>query len=208
MNRKLETSIFTVIGIIIVTLIGTSFAYFFASTSNNGSQITGQTLDFGASISLTTIYRATNLVPLQNNLVSTAINKSTNKCIDKYNRDVCSLYSITLSNSGDDVVLSPYITTTSSTYTTTNLKCQLYNSSLEPVSDIITPSNSANGKVYITTSGNNVNINLSSTSQTYYLVLWLTDTSSSQSADYNKAFNGTITFDAGNSGQVYVDFTA
>lgn len=208
MSKKVELSIFAVIGIVIITLLGTSFAYFFASANYSGNNITGETFDFGASLSINTIYRANNLVPLRNNLVSTAISKQSNKCIDINNRDVCSLYSITLSNTGDSIVLSPYITTTSSTYTTTNLKCQLFNSSYTAVSDVITISNTANGKVYITSSGNNVNISLSSTSQTYYLAIWLTDTLSSQPDDYSKTFAGTITFDAGNSGMVYVDFTA
>ncbi len=208
MRKRIELSIFVIIGILIITLLGTAFAFFSASTSGGGNNIEGETFDFGASISLTTIYRATNLVPLQNNLVTTAISKQTNKCIDKNNRDVCSLYSITLSNNGDNVNLNPYITTTSSTYTTNNLKCQLFNNSFTAVSDVITISNSANGKVYITSSGNNVSINLTNTSKTYYLAIWLTDTLSSQSADYSKAFSGTITFDAGNNGQVYVDFTA
>ena len=207
MNKKLESSIFIVIGIIVITLLGTSFAYFFATANNSGNTITGRTHDFGASISSTTIYRATNLVPLQNNLVTTAISKETNKCIDKNSRDVCSLYSITLSNSGDVINLNPYITTTSSTYTTNNLKCQLYNTNFEAVSDAITPSNTANNSVYFTSNNNNIIINLSSTSQTYYLVVWLSDTSSSQSADYSKAYSGTLTFASGN-GQVYVDFTA
>ena len=208
MRKKIELYIFVIIGLIIVTLLGVSFAYFFARVSNSGSTINGQTYDFGASINLTTVYRATNLVPLQNNLVSTAISKETNKCIDKNNRDVCSLYSITLSNTGDDVILTPSITTTSSTYTTTNLKCQLYNTSYQAISDIITPSNTANGKVYFTNNSSNISVNLSSASQTYYLVMWLTDTLSSQSADYSKAYSGTITFESGTGGMVYVDFTA
>lgn len=207
MRKKLELSVFITMGIIVVSLLGTA-AYFFATASNSGNSITGQTYDFGASISLTTVYRATNLVPLQNDLVSVAISKNSNKCIDKNNRDVCSLYSITLSNTGDTVMLTPSITTTSSTYTTTNLKCQLYDNNFEAVSDIITPSNTTNGKVYFTNNSSNLSINLSSTSQTYYLVIWLTDTLSSQSADYSKAYSGTITFESGTGGMVYVDFTA
>ena len=208
MNKKLELSIFIVIGIIVVTLLGTTFAYFFARTSNSGNTITGQTYNFGASINSTTIYRATNLVPLKNNLVSTAISKETNKCIDKNNRDVCSLYSVTLSNSGETVILTPYITTTNSTYTTYDLKCQLYNNNFEAISDIITLPKTTDEKVYITNSSNNINISLASTNQTYYLVVWLTDTLSSQTEDYSKTYSGTITFEAGNSGQLYVDFTA
>ena len=208
MNRKIELSIFAVIGIVVVTLIGVSFAYFFASANNSGSNISGETFDFGASLNISTIYRANNLVPLSNELVGTAISKESNKCIDKNNRDVCSLYSLTLSNTGDTVVLTPSIITTNSTYTTSDLRCQLYNSSFTAVSDVITPSNTSNAKVYMTSGGNNLSINLSSADQTYYLVIWLRETNNSQSADYSKSYSGTITFEGENGGEVYVDFTA
>lgn len=208
MRNKIELSVFIVIGLIVITLLGTSFAFFYARANNTGNPISGRTFDFGASIDLTTIYRANNLVPLSDNLVTTAISKETNKCIDKNGRDVCSLYSITLSNTGDNVVLTPSVTTTNSTYTTTNLKCKLYNSNFEEVSDVITLSKDNNGKVYFTSNSNNLNITLSSTSQTYYLVIWLADTLSSQSDDYSKTYSGTITFEGENGEEAYVDFTA
>ena len=206
MSKKIESSVFIVMGVVIITLLGVTFSYIAATSSNSGENITGRTMNFGASLSISTVYRATNLVPLANNLVSTAITKENNKCIDKNNRDVCSLYTITLSNSGETVVLTPYVTTTSTTYTTTNLKCQLYNSSYTAVSDVMTLSNVANGKVYLTSSGNNVTITLGSSNQTYYLVIWLTDTLASQTNDYSKTYSGTITFEAGAIGYVYADF--
>lgn len=208
MNKKIELSILAVIGISIITLLGVAFSYFVAIGSTGGDNITGRTMNFGAGLSISTVYRATNLVPLSNNLVSTAITKENNKCIDINNRDVCSLYTITLSNSGDTVELIPYVTTTSTTYTTTNLKCQLYNSSYTAVSDVITLSTTANGKVYLTSNSNNVTINLGSSSQTYYLVIWLADTTLSQTSDYSKTYSGTITFEAGNGGTVYASFNS
>lgn len=208
MNKKIELSILVVIGISIITLLGVAFSYFASVGSNSGDNITGRTMNFGASLSISTVYRATNLVPLSNNLVSTAITKENNKCIDNNNRDVCSLYTITLSNTGDTIVLTPFVTTTSTTYATTNLKCQLYNSSYEAVSDVITLSTTANGKVYLTSNGNNVNITLESSSQTYYLVIWLTDTTLSQTSDYSKTYGGTITFEAGSGGRVYAGFNS
>ena len=208
MNKDLKKSIFAVLGIIIITVFGATFAYFYARVTNSGSAITGRTLDFGASINWTTIYRANNLVPLRNERVIKAITKETNKCIDIYNRDTCSLNQITLSNTGDSVALSPYITTTQTTYTTNNIRCQLYDTQYNAVSDIMTPSSTVGGKVYITSNSSNIVVNLSSASQTYYLVVWLTDTLSDQASDYNKIYNGTITFDAGSSGEIYVDFSA
>lgn len=215
MRKKIEISIFAVLGIVVVTLLGITFAYFFAATSNSGNGIQGQTLDFSASLALTPIYRATNMVPLHNDLVTTAIGKANNKCIDKNGRDVCSLYHVTLSNTGETVTLTPYITTTSTTYTTTNLKCQLFSvttsngvTTYSEVSDILTISKTENGKVYFTNGGNNITVNISNNAtQTFALVIWLMDTDNSQPEDYSRTFNGTITFEGGN-GQVYADFTA
>ena len=208
MNRNVKISIFVVFGIILITVVGTSLAFFFARVNNSGQSITGQTLDFDASINLTTIYRATNLVPLRDERVIKALTKEEDKCIDIYDRDVCSLYQITLSNTGDRVMLSPYITTTETTYTTNNIRCQLYDTSYNAVSDIITPSSTVGGKVYMTINSSNLTISLGSASQNYYLVVWLTDTLSPQPDDYNKVYNGTITFDGGEGGEVYVDFSA
>ena len=174
----------------------------------NGDNITGETFDFDASLSSQSVYVASNLVPLANNLVGTAISKSSNKSRDINSRDVCSLYQITLSNSGDSITLTPFVTTISTTYTTTNLKMQLFDSSYNAVSDVITPSISANGKVYFTTSSNNITVNLSSSNIVYYLAIWITETSSSQTADYSKTYNGTITFEAASGGQLSVDFTS
>ena len=204
LNKRIKLSILIVILITVITVIGTSFAYFASANGNNN--IGGQSFDFGASLNSSTIYSATNLVPLSNSLITTAISKASNKCIDLKNNDVCSLYQITLSNNGDDVVLYPFITTTSTTYTTNNLKAQLFNSSFVAVSDILTPSNSANGEVYFTSNSNNMSINLSSSNIVYYLAIWLSDTSASQTVDYNKSYSGKITFSAGDAGSVYTTF--
>ena len=208
MNKNVKIAVFAVLGAVLVTVLGTSLAFFYARATNSGSTITGQTFDFGASINMSTIYRATELVPLRDERVIRAITKEEDKCIDIYDRDVCSLYQVTLSNSGDRVILTPYIITTETTYTTSNIRCQLYDTSYNAVSDVITPSNTVGTKVYMTLNSNNLEISLGSSSQTYYLVVWLTDTLSNQSADYNKVYNGTITFDAGEGGEVYVDFSA
>lgn len=208
MTKKMKLSIFIVIGIIIISLLTGTFAYYVISASSENN-IEGRTINFGVSLTTQGIYQATSLIPLSNNLVQTAISKETNKCVDKNGRDVCSLYSLTLSNTGDNIKLTPYITTINSTFTTNNLKCQIYNSNFSAVSDVMTLSNISNNKMHITSSGNNLSINVPSTNQVYYLVIWLTDTNSSQSADYTKTYNGTITFDGGDAnGRVQANFSS
>ena len=209
MRKKIELSVYIVMFIAIVSLLGISFAYFAAATTNDGNNnLSGQAFDFGASLNISTIHQASNLIPLANNLVATAITRENNECIDIYGREVCSLYRVVLSNTGDDIVLNPYITTTSSTYTTNNLKCQIYDSSYNAVSDVMTLSHTANAVTYITSSSSNLSISLSSTSQTYYLVIWITEVSSPQPSDYSKTYSGTLTFSSGIGGQASVDFNA
>lgn len=207
MNKTFKKSIIIVAIMIVITVLGTTFAYFAVVVNGTGDNITGDTFNFGASLSMNTVYQATNLVPLNNSLVGTAISKVNNKCIDKNSHDVCSLYQITLSNTGDSIILHPYITTTSTTYTTTNLKAQLYNNSYISVSDVMTVSNTNNGKVYFTSSGNDLSVNLSSSNIIYYLVVWISDTSSPQPADQSKTFSGTITFEAINGKDTSIDFS-
>lgn len=208
MNKKIELSIFVVIGIALATVLGTTFAYFAASKQGSGNNVAGSSFNFDASLSINTIYRANGLVPISNNLINTAISKQNNKCIDKNGHDVCSLYMITLSNGGNSIVLNPYVITSNTTYTTTNLKCQLYNSSYTAVSDVITLSNSNNGKVYLTYSGNNIDINSGSSNQVFYLAVWLTEVSSSQSNDYGKTFSGAFVLEASNGGNASVSFSS
>ena len=208
MNKKVELTILSVIGIIIITILGATFAYFAAVANKTGDDIEGETFDFGVSLNIEEIYKATNLVPLSNNLVGTAISKANNKCIDKNGRDVCSLYKITLSNTGNTIALTPSVTTTNSTYTESDIRCQLYNSSFTSVSDIMTPSNTSNAKIYMTNGGNNVSVNMENTDQIFYLVIWLTETNNSQSNDYSKTYNGSIAFEGGNAGEVYAYFAS
>lgn len=200
--------VLVVVSVLGAVLMGGTYAYFAASKNGTGTNITGNTFNFGASISMTNTYQATQLVPLSDSLIGTAVSKSSNKCRDASSYQVCSLYKITISNSGDPVTLYPYITTTSSTYTTNNLKCKLFNSSFTAVSDVITLSRTANAKTYITSSSSNYAVNMTSTSQVYYLAIWLSDTNASQTTDYSKTFSGTITFEAPGTGSVKSSFTA
>lgn len=208
MIRKIESYVYIVILIIIVSLLGASFAYFVAATATGDRDISGETLDFGVSLDLNAIRQANSLIPLSNNLVTTAITKENNKCIDKYEREVCSLYSIALSNTGSNVILNPYITTINSTYETSNLKCQIYDSSYNAISDIVTLSHAANDVTYITSNNSNLNINLSSNSQVYYLVIWISEESTLQSSDYSKIYNATLTLSLKNGEKVFADFSA
>lgn len=217
MRSKIIGTICLVLGIIIIVSTGTSFAYFSASAGINGDDITGETMNFDVELSATPIYKATRIIPLEEQYIDDAITKSTNKCIDSKGYEVCSLYTLTLSNSGDAQVLNGYISTSTSDrpYVTDNLRCQLFDSSYNPVSDITILSKTLNEKVYFQTTENNttnnVAIEVNSTTKkevTYYLAIWLHETGGPQNDDYSKTFSGKIVFESLYGNQITANFSA
>lgn len=196
MENKIIGTVCLVLGIIIIVSTGTSFAYFSATASSTGDDITGTTANFEVKLNSAVVYKATELVPLSDDLIDEAITKSSNKCIDSKGYDVCSLYSLTLTNSGDAQILNGYISTISTTYTTDNLKCQLFNSSYNPVSDIITISRTTNEKKYFKSGNNNIATEVNNRDVTYYLAIWLHETNELQNEDYAKTFAGEVVFES------------
>ena len=80
------------------------------------------------------------------------------------------------------------------TYTTTNLKYQIFDSSYNAITDVMTISKTANDLVYFKKGTTKVSITSTGTKK-YYLAIWLSDTNSDQSSDYSKTFNGAIGFE-------------
>lgn len=194
MKQKLFSSICFVLAIVIVVTTSTTFAYLIAS-SENTTDVSGKTADFNVKLALTTVHKSTNMVPLKDSLVVTSI-KNTNKCINKNNYEVCSLYKLTLSNTGSSFTLNGYLKTSSTTYTTGNLKYQVYDTNYNAVTDVLTPSLTASQKVYFKKGSNNIETTINSTNVEYYLVMWITETNTMQTADYSKNYSGVVGFEA------------
>lgn len=209
MREKTFGSICFVLGLAILITTGTTFAYYnIVINDNNEEEISGDTFNFDATLDLNEVYLSNNLVPISSNLIATAISKEENKCIDKNGYDVCTLYEISLSNNGSPVQLNSYIKTTNSTFITNNLKCRLYNTSYEPISDIMTLSNTTNDKGYFQNNGDYINTILNSIDIEYYLVIWIEDTNDYQDDDYLKSYNGIVGFESLNEGVLTADITS
>lgn len=191
MKNKIYISVMAVL-IIGALTFGATYAYY---VSQDTESFTGE-IEKGivSTLNLTTTKSSTNLVPLQDSKIKTAITKSSNKCIDKNNYEVCSLYTITLTNTNTSENLYGYIKTNTTTYTTTNLKYQIFDSSYNAITDVMTISMTANDLVYFKKGTTQVSITSTGT-KTYYLAIWLSDTNSDQSTDYSKTFNGAIGFE-------------
>ncbi len=191
MKNKIYISVMAVL-IISALTFGATYAYY---VSQDTKTFTGE-IEKGivSTLNLTTTKSSTNLVPLQDSKIKTAITKSSNKCIDKNNYEVCSLYTITLTNTNASENLYGYVKTNTTTYTTTNLKYQIFDSSYNAITDVMTISKTANDLVYFKKGTTKVSITSTGTKK-YYLAIWLSDTNSDQSSDYSKTFNGAIGFE-------------
>lgn len=208
MRSKIIGTICLILGIVIIVSSGTTFAFYAVTASTNGDDITGQTLNFDVRLNSSILYKATQLVPLSDSLIGEAITKTTNKCIDNKGYEVCSLYSLTLTNNGDAQILNGYISTTNTTYTTDNLMCQLFDSNYNPVSDVVTLSRVASEKKYFQKNNTRIATEVNNRDVTYYLAIWLHETGKLQNADYSKSFSGKVIFESIYGDQIFADFSS
>ena len=196
MEKKLNKILVSVLAVILITTltVGVTYAYLVAHDSQNITVKSASGIN--SVLTLTTVKETSNMVPIMDNKIITAIK---NNCVDKNNYDVCSLYNVKLTNTSSVESLYGYVRTVSSSYTTTNLRYQIFDSSYNAVTDVMTISNSSDGFVYFEKSSGKLTITSNGTNN-YYFVIWLTDTGAEQSSDYSKVFNGAIGFELVGSG--------
>lgn len=196
MEKKLNKILVSVLAVILITTltVGVTYAYLVAHDSQNITVKSASGIN--SVLTLTTVKETSNMVPIMDNKIVTAIK---NNCVDKNNYDVCSLYSVKLTNTSGAESLYGYVRTVSSSYTTTNLRYQIFDSSYNAVTDVMTISNSSDGFVYFEKSSSKLTFTSNGT-KNYYFVIWLTDTGVEQSSDYSKIFNGAIGFELVGSG--------
>ena len=196
MEKKLNKILVSVLAVILITTltVGVTYAYLVAHDSQNITVKSASGINI--VLTLTTVKETSNMVPIMDNKIVTAIK---NNCVDKNNYDVCSLYSVKLINTSSAESLYGYVRTVSSSYTTTNLRYQIFDSSYNAVTDVMTISNSSDSFVYFEKSSSKLTITSNGT-KNYYFVIWLTDTGAEQSSDYSKVFNGAIGFELIGSG--------
>ena len=196
MEKKLNKILVSVLAVILITTltVGVTYAYLVAHDSQNITVKSASGIN--SVLTLTTVKETSNMVPIMDNKIITAIK---NNCVDKNNYDVCSLYNVKLTNTSSVESLYGYVRTVSSSYTTTNLRYQIFDSSYNAVTDVMTISNSSGGFVYFEKSSSKLTVTSNGTKNSYF-VIWLTDTGAEPSSDYSKVFNGAIGFELVGSG--------
>lgn len=195
----------------VLAISGGTFAFFNASRGADNNVITGTVYQLDASVSVNTI-KSGSLIPVADNLIMTSLNGSY-PCEDNRGYRLCSLYKVTVTNSGSAILLNGYINTNSgTTFTTSDLKYQLLTKSgntYTSASDVGTITTTVNAKNYFKSSGSNMNFTLNNSgSFEYYMVLWLSDDGSNQLDTVNKVYKGSFVFETMNGGSVTANFNS
>ncbi len=206
MNKR-KSILFSIIAVLclIAVVTGVTVSYFLAQVQNNNT-IGGSAYNFDVSVSVKAIKTSSALVPVDDDTIERAVADAEGKCVSKEGYDICSLYEVTLTNNGDLELLTGYLETVNSTYTTSNLKYQLLNDSKEKVSDASSINNDSNSKNTFQKGSSSANISLAKGSSKYYLVIWLTNTQSDQKEDQGKVFTGRLVFESINGPKISSSF--
>lgn len=202
MNEKTSKIIIIslfIMGIIFV-IVGSTFAYLTVNTVTNNTSIGGSTYNFNVNFDVSAV-KSGNLIPVKDNLILESLNSSY-VCEDTRGYRLCSLYRIRFTNSGSAQTLTGNLKTVSSTYTTTNLKYQLFTlsgSTYSAISDSASINNTTNSLNQFKLNNSSISISLndgsaSSTIKDVYLVIWVSDPNNNQLADQNKSFTGQLSF--------------
>ena len=202
MNEKTSKIIIIslfIMGIIFV-IVGSTFAYLTVNTVTNTTSIGGSTYNFNVNFDVSAV-KSGNLIPVKDNLILESLNSSY-VCEDTRGYRLCSLYRIRFTNSGSAQTLTGNLKTVSSTYTTTNLKYQLFTlsgSTYSAISDAASINNTTNSLNQFKLNNSSISISLndgaaSSTIKDVYLVIWVSDPNNNQLADQNKSFTGQLSF--------------
>lgn len=197
-NRKGPGVFYAVVGVatLVVAIIGATFAYFSANTTND-SDVTGSTAR-GASLSMV-ITRvsdagtAANMIPMLTTDLQKGVTGTNSKsCIDANGNTVCQVYKITVTNGSADIGIN--------VKGTMNLASTAKNMKWEVLTDAKTVK--ADGTVVAQGEEGVIVANQAlakSGFQDFYLVVWLEETNKVQDTDdAGQTFTGTVTFNGVN----------
>ena len=189
-----------VISAVVFTALGGTFAYLSIGNVSNNTTIGGRTYDFNVNLDATAI-KSGKLIPVADNLIISTLN-STHVCEDTRGYGLCTLYRIRFTNSGSAETMTGNLKTLTSTYTTNNLKYQLFTlsgSTYTAISTATAINRTANAINYFKLNSTDVTVSLSdgstsSTTKDIYLAIWISDPGNNQLDDQNKTFTGQLSF--------------
>ena len=184
-----------VVGIVVVSIVGATFAYFSASNTVNNISGKAGTAALGLTMEKFAGTNANGLIPLNDSDLTKAIN-STTKCVDKNSNDACQLYEIIVTNEGTSTsrVRGTLSFTAKTGGSITNLKWQR----LTGTSKTATFATAGTSSLATASASNyfiDGDILAGGASKTYYLVVWISNKNEAQNASDKGEFTGTLTFE-------------
>lgn len=202
-SSKRKILIISIIVVIIILVAGGTYAYFTASGSNSGN-IVGSTYTSDFGIEVYEVQKSTSLIPLNDDLVTTAVSKASDKCLDNDGQEICSLYKLDVVNNGAAIDLQGFIRTSTSTYTSSNLKYIVYTENggtYTPVTDALVLTHNSGDTVYFKKNSTNYTTSLldgttNPQKVTYYIVFWISEIEGEQNEDQSKTFDCKIGFES------------
>ena len=217
-----------VIGVLtlIVAIVGATFAYFSTQVNSAGESVNLTSYQFATSLSsFKEVYPTADhkaLIPLDSTKTggsadTTYLDKALSEgCVDKAGYQVCAVYEATLTNSADDVTLTPSLDVTTNEFVDTengssNLYALLATANGVDETPTAFTYNRANATNVIAATNalsyNGANTITVASGQTakYYLILWLENLDESQ-PDMNKTLKGQITFSSDGGSKLYGTF--
>ena len=200
-NKKII--ILVVITIILIGGVVGTYAFFMASKTNSGN-IVGSTYNSNFGIEVFEVQKSTSLIPLSDDLITAAVSKTNDKCLDNDGQQICSLYKLDVVNNGNPIKLQGFIRTSTSTYTSNNLKFMVYTTNgnqITPVTDALTLTHGSGDTIYFKKDSNNYVTNMSDGTNspqkiTYYIVFWISEVGGNQNEDQSKIFDCKVGFES------------
>lgn len=212
-----------VIGVLtlIVAIVGATFAYFSTQVNSANESVNINSYQFATSLAFKEVYPTKEhkaLIPLDSKAKNgeiTYLDKALSEgCVDAKGYQVCAVYEAALTNTADDVVLTPSFDVTTNEFvneTNSNVYALLAaaNGSEEtPTAFTYNRENATNviaAKNALTYNGQSTITVTSGQTAKYYLILWLENLEESQ-PDMNKTLKGQITFSSEGGAQLKATF--
>lgn len=215
-----------VIGVLtlIVAIVGATFAYFSTQVNSAAESVNLTSYQFATSLSFKEVYPTAvhkALIPLDSQKTggssdTTYLDKALSEgCVDKEGYQVCAVYEASLTNSADDVKLTPSLDITENGFLSDNGSSNIYallataNGVDEtPTAFTYTRANATNvvtSKNSLTYNGETTITVTSGQTAKYYLIVWLENLDESQ-PDMNKTLKGQITFSSDSGSQLQGTF--
>ena len=215
-----------VIGVLtlIVAIVGATFAYFSTQVNSAANSVNLTSYQFATSLVLNPVYPTGTpkaLIPLDSTLTggaqsTTYLDKALSEgCVDSKGYQVCAVYEAVLTNTADDVVLTPSFDVTANGFVNDAGESNMYAllATANGVEDTPTAftynrANATNviaAKNALTYNGQSTITVVGGQTAKYYLILWLENLDESQ-PDMNKTLTGQITFSSEGGAQLKAQF--